>query len=65
MLMTLRNWRCLQTVVPMGMASIAGAIVGATFASVVPTTLLKIGLGLLLVISVQRVFRKRPERIRA
>jgi uncharacterized membrane protein YfcA len=63
--MTLRNWRCLQTVVPMGMASIGGAIVGATFASVVPTTLLKIGLGLLLVISVQRVFRKRPERVRA
>jgi uncharacterized membrane protein YfcA len=54
-----------NSLVPMGMASIAGAIVGATFASVVPTTLLKIGLGLLLVISVQRVFRKRPERIRA
>ncbi len=49
-----------STIVPMGVASVAGAIVGGTFAAVVPVTFLRVGLGVLLIVSSQIVFR-RPQ----
>jgi uncharacterized membrane protein YfcA len=47
-----------STIVPMGIASIVGAIVGGTFAAVVPVKYLRVGLGILLIVSSQVVFRK-------
>jgi uncharacterized membrane protein YfcA len=48
------------TVAPMGLGSVIGAIVGGLLAGIVPANLLKIGLGVILIISAWRVFR-RPD----
>jgi uncharacterized protein len=66
----LRYWRrggyadrpaILGTVVPMGAGSVIGAILGGLLLGIVPANLLKIGLGVILIVSAIRVFRhSRP-----
>lgn len=43
---------------PMGIGSVIGALVGGSLAGVAPASLLKIGLGIILIISATRVFRR-------
>ena len=50
-----------STIVPMSVASIVGAIVGGTFAAAVPVKVLRVGLGILLIVSSQIVFRRKPQ----
>lgn len=45
-----------ETVLPMGIGSIAGAIIGGLLVGVVPQSWLKIGLGIILMISAFRIF---------
>jgi uncharacterized membrane protein YfcA len=53
----------LRTVVPMGLASAVGAIGGAAFVAYVPADALKIALGLALIGSAFKVFRRVPVRV--
>lgn len=46
------------TVLPMSIGSVLGAIAGGLALGLVPTGLLKIGLGVILIWSAQRIFRK-------
>jgi uncharacterized membrane protein YfcA len=48
-----------DTVAPMGVGSVIGAVIGGLLAGVVPSELLKVFLGLILVISAIRIFYKR------
>ena len=45
------------TVLPMGIGSVIGAVVGGLLVGFVPAALLKIGLGVILIISALRIFR--------
>jgi uncharacterized protein len=47
-----------ETVLPMGIGSVIGAIIGGLLVGLVPASLLKIGLGLILIISAIRIFQK-------
>ncbi len=49
-----------STIVPMSIASIVGAIIGGTIAAAVPVRSLRVGLGVLLIVSSQLVFRRKP-----
>lgn len=46
-----------QTVVPMGIGSVIGAVVGGLLVGIVPAPVLKVGLGVILNVSAWRVFR--------
>ncbi len=46
-----------DTVVPMGLGSIVGAIIGGALVGIVSATLLKVGLGMILTFSALRIFR--------
>ena len=46
-----------QTVAPMGVGSVIGALLGGQLVGTVPASLLKIGLGIILIISAIRTFR--------
>ena len=46
-----------QTVVPMALGSVIGAVLGGLLLGIVPATLLKVGLGIILIVSAVRVFR--------
>jgi len=46
-----------QTVAPMGIGSVIGALVGGLLVGIIPASLLKIGLGIILIISAIRTFR--------
>ncbi len=46
-----------QTVVPMGLGSVVGAVVGGLFVGVVPAAALKFVLGVILIVSAVRIFR--------
>jgi uncharacterized membrane protein YfcA len=46
-----------QTVVPMGIGSVIGALMGGLLVGTIPASLLKIGLGIILIISAIRTFR--------
>ena len=46
-----------QTVAPMGIGSVIGALIGGLLVGTIPTSLLKIGLGIILIISAIRTFR--------
>ena len=46
-----------QTVAPMGVGSVIGALVGGLLVGTIPASLLKIGLGIILMISAIRTFR--------
>lgn len=45
-----------QTVAPMGVGSVVGAVVGGLFVGVVPAAVLKLGLGVILIVSAVRIF---------
>jgi len=45
-----------DTVAPMGVGSVIGAVLGGLLVGVVPASLLKIGLGIILIISAYRIF---------
>jgi uncharacterized membrane protein YfcA len=46
-----------QTVAPMGIGSVIGALIGGLLVGTIPASLLKIGLGIILIISAIRTFR--------
>jgi uncharacterized protein len=46
-----------RTVAPMGIGSVIGAVIGGLLAGIVPSSVLKFGLGLILIGSAVRVFR--------
>jgi uncharacterized protein len=46
-----------QTVAPMGLGSVVGAVAGGLFVGVVPATALKFVLGVILIVSAVRIFR--------
>jgi uncharacterized protein len=46
-----------QTVAPMGVGSVVGAVVGGFFVGVVPAAVLKLVLGVILIVSAVRIFR--------
>jgi uncharacterized membrane protein YfcA len=46
-----------QTVAPMGVGSVIGALIGGLLVGTIPAPLLKIGLGIILMISAMRTFR--------
>jgi uncharacterized membrane protein YfcA len=46
-----------QTVAPMGLGSVVGAVAGGLFVGVVPATALKFVLGMILIVSAVRIFR--------
>lgn len=48
----------LETVAPMGVGSVIGAIAGGLLVGLVPASILKFGLGIILIISAWRIFRK-------
>lgn len=52
----------LETIVPMGIGSVIGAVIGGLLVSVAPSAILKVGLGIILIWSASRVFahRRRP-----
>lgn len=45
-----------ETILPMGIGSVIGAVIGGILAGVVPADILKIGLGMILIVSAFRVF---------
>jgi uncharacterized protein len=45
-----------KTVAPMGVGSVVGAVVGGFFVGVVPAAVLKLGLGVILIVSAVRIF---------
>ncbi len=47
-----------HTVAPMGIGSVIGALIGGLLVGIAPASLLKIGLGIILIISATRVFRR-------
>jgi uncharacterized membrane protein YfcA len=52
-----------ETVVPMGIGSVLGAIIGGLLVGLVPSSALKLGLGVILIISAWRTFRHTHEPI--
>ena len=46
-----------ETVAPMGVGSIIGAIIGGLLVGVIPANLLKLALGIILIVSALRIFR--------
>jgi uncharacterized membrane protein YfcA len=48
-----------ETVLPMANGSVIGAVIGGLLVGMVPASALKLGLGVTLIISVLRVFRRR------
>ncbi|MFP4437112.1 MAG: sulfite exporter TauE/SafE family protein [Chloroflexaceae bacterium] len=51
-----------QTIAPMGVGSVIGAILGGVLAGIVPPALLKIGLGIILIVSALRIFHHTRAR---
>lgn len=49
----------LETVVPMGVGSVIGAVIGGLLVGVMPTAILKVGLGIILIISAIRIFQHK------
>jgi uncharacterized membrane protein YfcA len=47
-----------QTVAPMGVGSVLGAVVGGFLVGIVPATALKLVLGVILIVSAVRIFRR-------
>jgi uncharacterized membrane protein YfcA len=53
-----------ETVAPMSVGSVIGAIIGGSLVGIVPAAVLKIGLGVILIVSALRIFqhtRKTPD----
>jgi uncharacterized membrane protein YfcA len=50
-----------ETVAPMGLGSIIGAVIGGLLVGVVPAPVINVGLGVILLVSARRTFR-RPHR---
>jgi len=50
----------LKIVLPMGVGSVVGSMIGGVLAGIVPASLLKIILGLVLIASALRMFRRTP-----
>jgi uncharacterized membrane protein YfcA len=48
-----------QTVVPMGLGSVLGAVIGGLLVGSVPAAALKLGLGIILILSAWRTFRRQ------
>jgi uncharacterized protein len=48
-----------QTVAPMGLGSVLGAVIGGLLVGSVPVALLKLGLGIILILSAWHTFRRR------
>lgn len=46
-----------DTVLPMGAGSVIGAVLGGLLLGAVPASVLKVGLGIILIVSAIRVFR--------
>lgn len=49
----------LETVVPMGVGSVIGAVIGGLLVGIMPTAILKVGLGIILIISAIRIFQHK------
>jgi uncharacterized membrane protein YfcA len=47
-----------QTVAPMGLGSVLGAVIGGLLVGSVPAAILKLGLGVILILSAWRTFRR-------
>ena len=47
-----------ETVVPMGFGSVIGAVIGGLLVGAIPAALLKVGLGVILIVSAWRTFRQ-------
>ena len=50
-----------ETVAPMGVGSVIGAIIGGLLVGLVPAAVLKVGLGIILIISAYRIFGHRRQ----
>lgn len=48
-----------ETIGPMGLGSVIGALIGGTLVGLIPSAILKFGLGIILIISAVRIFRHR------
>jgi uncharacterized protein len=48
----------METVAPMGLGSVIGAVIGGLLVGSVPAAALKLGLGVILIISAWRTFRR-------
>jgi predicted lipid-binding transport protein (Tim44 family) len=46
-----------ETVAPMGFGSVLGAVIGGLLVGIVPSAVLKLGLGVILIVSAWRTFR--------
>jgi uncharacterized membrane protein YfcA len=46
-----------ETIIPMGVGSIIGALVGGVLVGLLPSQILKVGLGVILIVSAVRIFR--------
>ncbi len=51
-----------ETIAPMGAGSVVGAITGGVLVGIVPSAILKIGLGIILIWSASRIFASGPPR---
>lgn len=51
-----------DTIVPMGVGSVIGAIIGGLLVGIVPSAILKVGLGIILIWSASRIFRHARHR---
>jgi len=54
-----------DTIAPMGAGSVIGAIIGGLLVGIVPSTILKVGLGVILIWSASRIFRHRKRPVGA
>lgn len=51
-----------ETIAPMGIGSIIGAVIGGLLVGIVPSAILKVGLGVILIWSASRIFHHRQDR---
>ena len=47
-----------ETVVPMGVGSVVGAVIGGMLVGIAPSSVLKVGLGIILMVSAFKIFRR-------
>lgn len=50
-----------ETIVPMGVGSVIGAVIGGLLVGIIPSSILKVGLGVILIWSASRIFHHRRD----